>query len=77
MNIHLRSLPYLFLRLLPNSWLHLVHVLFYKKKVYKKMKLKWSKSEENLKKITRLKFQNLVFLLAKNRYCIQNVKNGI
>ena len=30
---------------------------FYKKKVYKKMRLKWSKSYENLKKITMLNFQ--------------------
>jgi len=31
------------------------------------MRLKSSKSLENLKKMTRLNFQNLVFLLAKNR----------
>ena len=34
------------------------------------MRLKWSKSKENLKKITTLTFQYLVFLLAKNRYFI-------
>ena len=47
-----------------------IHVFFYKKKVYKKMRLKSSKSEENRKKITRLNFQNLVFLLTKNRYFV-------
>ena len=34
------------------------------------MRLNLSKSWENRKKITRLNFQNLVFLLAKNRYFI-------
>ena len=41
--------------------------------VYKKVRLKWSKSEENLKKVTRFNFQNLVF----RRYCMQNVNDGI
>ena len=45
-------------------------LFFYKKKLYEKMRLKWSKSKENLKKTTRLNFQNLVFLLAKNRYFV-------
>ena len=53
---------------------------FYKKKVYKKMRFKWSKSYKNLKKITRLNFQNLVFLLVKiiefHHYCFQFVKDG-
>jgi len=38
------------------------HVFSYKKKVYKKMRLKSSKSEGNRKKITRLNFQKQVFL---------------
>ena len=46
------------------------YTLSYKKKVYKKITLKWSKSQENLKKITRLNFQNEVFLMAKNRYFV-------
>ena len=45
-------------------------LFFYKKKVYKKMRLKWLKSYENLKKITGLNFQKLVLLLAKNRYFV-------
>ena len=45
-------------------------MLFYKKKVYKKMRLKWSKPYESRKKITRLNAHNLVFLLAKNRYFV-------
>ena len=44
--------------------------VFYKEKLYEKMRLKWSKSKENLKKIMRFNFQNLVFLLAKNRYFV-------
>ena len=35
---------------------------FYKKKVYKKLRLKSSKSLKNRKKITKLNFQNQVFL---------------
>ena len=46
------------------------YTFFYKKKVYKKMRLKSSKSEESLKQITRLNLQTLVFLLAKNRYFV-------
>ena len=34
------------------------------------MRLKSSKSYENLKTIKRHNFQNLVFLLAKNRYFV-------
>ena len=45
-------------------------MFFYRKKVYKKMRLKLSKSLENLKTITRLNFQHLVFLVAKNRYFV-------
>ena len=30
---------------------------FYEKKVYDKMRLKWLKSQENLKKLSRLNFQ--------------------
>ena len=44
------------------------------------MRFKWSKSYKNLKKITRLNFQNLVFLLVKiiefHHYCFQFVKDG-
>ena len=35
----------------------LEYVFFYKNKVYKKMRLKSSKYEENRKKITKLNFQ--------------------
>ena len=55
---------------LPVITLSLHCTFFYKKKVYKKMRLKWLKSLENLKKITRLNFQNLVYLLAKDRYFV-------
>ena len=45
------------------------------------MRLKWSKAEENLEKITRLNSQNLVFLCFQTsifrHYCIQDVKDGI
>ena len=34
------------------------------------MRLKWSKSKENRKKITRLNFDSLVFLLAKDGYFV-------
>ena len=34
------------------------------------MRLKWSKPQENLKKITRLNYQKLVLLMAKNWYYI-------
>ena len=50
---------------------------FYKKKVYKKMRLKWSKSEEN-HEAQFPKFS--VFIGQKmilHHYCIQNVKGGI
>ena len=51
--------------------------LFYKEKVYKKMRLKWPKSEENLK----AKYPKLsVFVGQKSilhHYYIQNVKGGI
>ena len=45
-------------------------MFFCKKRIYKKIKLKFSKSYENLKKITRLYFGSLVFLLAENRYYV-------
>ena len=32
------------------------------------MRLKWSKSYENLKKMKRLDFQKFVYLLAKSQY---------
>ena len=47
-----------------------IYMIFYKTKVYKKMTLKWSKFYENLKKITRLNFQNLVFSLPKHRHFV-------
>ena len=53
---------------------------FYKTNVYKKLRLKWPKSEDNPKKITRLNFQNCVFVGQKSifrHYCIQNVKDRI
>ena len=46
---------------------------FFRENVYKKMRLKWSKSEENLTNITRLNFQNLEFLLAKNGYFVVGI----
>ena len=50
---------------------------FYKKQVYKKMRLKWSKSYEN----HEAQFPKLsVFIGQKSifrHYCIQNVKDGI
>ena len=49
---------------------HNSYTFFYKKKVYKKMRLKWLKSQENLKKITSLNFENEEFLLAKNQYFV-------
>ena len=44
------------------------------------MRLKSSKSYENLKKRMRLNVQQFVFYLPESifrRYCIQNVKDGI
>ena len=45
------------------------------------MRLKWSKSLDNRKKIMRHNFQKLVFVLAKNLYFViiafKNIKDGI
>ena len=43
---------------------------FHKKKVYKKVGFKWPESSENRRKITRLNFQNYVFLLDKNQHYV-------
>ena len=42
------------------------YTFFYKKKVYKKMRLKKPKFQENVKKITRLKFHSSSFLCSRN-----------
>ena len=56
------------------------YTVFDRKKVYKKMRLKRSKFQEILKKITRLNFQTFcVFVGQKSifrRYFIQHVKDG-
>ena len=51
-----------------------LHVFFYKKKVCKKMRLKWSTSyEAHFPKLSVFIGQKSVF----RHYCIQNVKDGI
>ena len=50
------------------STLRHIHVS-YMKKVYKEMRFKKPKSEDNVKEITRLKLQNSPFLrVIRNRY---------
>ena len=53
---------------------------FYKKKVYKKRRLKWPKSEENRTKITRQTPKFSVFIDQKSifhRYGVRSVNDGI
>ena len=54
---------------------------FYKVKIYKKMSLKWPRSLETLKNVTRLKLPKLSIVvdrkLALRHYYIQNVKDVI